>query len=217
MLEAILWCGFSSSKTLKVNRYAFDDYNLDIVVIENMNNQSRIGIIERLIVKIIFIYFLANILFSFLLGFSKKGITVDEFINKGYEFNEFRNKRFLLRGSNENRAVVFYWNYGSSKFYKVYIDNSTNKVSEITRLDWRNWRRLDTVRADTEDIGKSVLNFHRLRICCLSVDSNTNVYINMYDDENHDLVRFSSLKYYNPTYDDWTNVTGTWYKKVDPP
>lgn len=148
--------------------------------------------------------------------FSQKNMSSD-FIKKygGENFAEFNNTSIFVRSSiNDSDEIIF--------AYDDKLDPKLNNGAYVITLN-RVQKKIknaschlmkDSTIVNKEKLEKLALKFIEYQIGYLSVDSSSNVLINIRANKSPNLIRFSDMKYKTEKYKDWKLIKDNWYEKI---
>jgi lipopolysaccharide export LptBFGC system permease protein LptF len=129
-------------------------------------------------------------------------------------FEKFRLTTFFIRGHNsQGQSIVFAYDekvppVKNNGAYVIEYDIERKIISST------NCRLMkDSSIVDVNKLERLVDEFVKYQVNYLQVDSNNNVFVSVYSNEEPDLVRFSDLKYKSVKYDKWRQLNFNWFEK----
>ncbi|MBC8046516.1 MAG: hypothetical protein H7Y00_06950 [Fimbriimonadaceae bacterium] len=141
----------------------------------------------------------------------------EKFVRKfsEYDFNKFARKSFFVRDfEGRNNPIIFVYKDNCNGFQRVIIDS---KLDSIKLTDFPGAKTDLDCWNDSLYSNELAIQFVKLDINAMSVDSNLNAYFNvLYNEQFPHLIKFSDKKFITGEYKTkWEQITGNWYKLRD--
>ena len=134
---------------------------------------------------------------------------------KDENFELFKNTSLFIRSIASNGSeIVFAYDETISPdlnngAYVITIDEIKKEIKNTSCHLMK-----DSLIVDRKRLDKLAIKFIEYPIGYLSVDSSSNVLINLNANKSPNLIRFSDLKYKTEKYKEWKQIKDNWYEKI---